>query len=107
MPLDLILLLAQQAPPTDSVTSVLAWVVGGLCFVVVSIVSWHLYTLNSHKAEVATIRAEHRAELLDLTNKREKDQKRMLKLALRVQKGLEAIADIEAATLVDDDEEED
>lgn len=102
----MIALLAQQnMPPTDSVESLLAWVCGGLLLALLGLVSFVVKQQSDHKVELATVRAEHREELIQLNGKVESNQERMLNLALRVQRGLEVIAGIDEAEIMNVDEE--
>ena len=81
------LLLAQDLPDASvladaqNVQQVLAWIIAALMAVIGIIVAWHIKTLGVHKAD-----------LKELTDKREADHGKMMKLALRVQSALEAWA---------------
>lgn len=92
-----VLLLAQAIPDASqladakSIQQVLAWVIASLVSVIALLVIWHVRTLKEQKAEMAI-----------LMDKREKDHGKMMKLALKVQKALEAWAGIEDNLIEED-----
>jgi hypothetical protein len=104
--LDVVFALAQGAPPTDSVKSVLAWVVAGLIGAFLATLAYHLKVLKDHKVELVELRAEHRGEQVVLNQKLESVQERMLKLSLRVVRALEIVAGVdEAEVFLEEDSE--
>lgn len=100
--------LAQDLPDTEALKGdekdILIWVIGVLLFFLASTNGFWIYRDRRLAAEVIDERKEWEKKRDAFDEWKEKAHNKMMKLALRVQKALEAWAGIEAS--VDPDEED-
>ena len=100
--MDLFLLLSQVVPNSDDLKSgdaqtILVWIIGALLAALVAQTTYLLKIIKEHKEEAKEWLAA-----------KDDSQKKMMRLALRVQKALEVWAQVEVdKSLIDEDTNED
>lgn len=108
--MDFLFLLAQDVNPLPSVDGLkgdenLIWVVGLLLALLTISNGFWVYRDRRLAKEIILERIEWEKKRDDFDDWKEAAHKKMMKLALRVQKALEAWAGIEASDLSDDEED--
>lgn len=70
------------------------WIVGALVSAVGTLVAYIVNLQKGHKEEVDKLRLDHSHKVEELLSKREGDHKKMMRIALRTQRILSALANV-------------